>query len=347
MSPDHLVEPLGIRPQAAQVVPRFLMGALPMLAGRLHLHDGPRTSPFPSLVRLHPADRRRIGDHPAVSPLQSSMPLVERFMPVQVIHRQHACRHGGEGRLGQREGFRLVRLQRQHVVGLRGNDRGGQAALAAHRDDRPLRHHLLQQVGQGRDLVLVVRHLALPQGDSRLGRPGRDRVQRRYAVPPVVGAAGGLAVDGNLGGGQQRIRDQGVHPVLVTGGELLGIEQGEDAAEGVVGGDPMGEGQVGAEPRLLGPPPEGDGRPGIGASDGGGDRDDDDLREGMLKRAVDAGVMEINEDQETIGPIGTRHAGILYSHRERDDPRIMPRLCQADTIRIRDVRWPCDHTSSE
>ena len=71
-----------------------------------------------------------------------------------------------------------------------------------------------------------------------------------------------------------------------------GGEQAEDAAEGVVGGNAVGQTQEGLEPVLLGATVLGDVLPTIGSADDGADGDDHDVHEVVQSCAVDPWVFE-------------------------------------------------------
>ena len=79
--------------------------------------------------------------------------------------------------------------------------------------------------------------------------PGADQVDGALAPGGVERVAQGLAVDGDEPAAAGA--DYGAHPAheaLLEGG---GVEGGEDAAEGVVGGDAVGQVQEGLQPAPL------------------------------------------------------------------------------------------------
>ena len=93
---------------------------------------------------------------------------------------------------------------------------------------------LLQQEGDGRDLVglLLGRHLA--QGDPVLARPGADDVQRTQPVGRVVGPPARLAVDGDQAGRAALVGLQGVgDPVPEAPLKRLGLEGDEHPADAI------------------------------------------------------------------------------------------------------------------
>ena len=60
------------------------------------------------------------------------------------------------------------------------------------------RGELVEQDGDGRDLVGLFGHADLGQRQPRTGRVGRQHVQRLQPPARIAGAARGLAVDGDL-----------------------------------------------------------------------------------------------------------------------------------------------------
>src|ERR1043165_8322336 len=105
--------------------------------------------------------------------------------------------------------------------------------------------------------------------------PGADEVQGPLAAGRVEGAAQGLAVDGN----QAAIGrlDEGADPVEEALAEGGGVQAGEDPAEGVVGGDAVGQFQESLEPGELVVAVLLDIDPGVGAGDDGTDGEGDDI----------------------------------------------------------------------
>ena len=85
--------------------------------------------------------------------------------------------------------------------------------------------------------------------------PGASHIYLSKALPPVVGAAHALAVDGHdLAGGQFK----GIlHPVPKALLETGRIQPREDPSQGIVRGDPVRQLQEGAQPLLVEPAEEG------------------------------------------------------------------------------------------
>ena len=107
----------------------------------------------------------------------------------------------------------------------------------------------------------------------------------------VVGAAQRLAVDGDSLSAETV--GEVVDPAMQGGEELAGIEPGEDAGEGVVGGDAVLEGEMFGEPVLVGDSEAFDVGPGIGPGQGGGQRDEDDFAEVVIPASIEPGVGNI------------------------------------------------------
>ena len=111
----------------------------------------------------------------------------------------------------------------------------GDVALAAHRvdgHDGAFDGHHVEQLGDGDDLVGLLRHLDLAEHEPLTRREGGDHVDRRLAALLLAGAARGLAVDGDhlaLARAGQR-GDPGDEAAL----ERLGVERGEYVAEVIV-----------------------------------------------------------------------------------------------------------------
>ena len=204
----------------------------------------------------------------------------------------------------------LILLDGQDIVGLLLAHLRGDLLLTTHgvdRDDRPGQLQDLQQLGDGGDLVALVVHRDLAQDQAVLGGPGADQVQRRQVAGRVEGAPQGLAVDrhdlppGQLVEGP----DPGDEAVV----ELAGIEQLEDAGEGVVGRDAIGELQEGLQPLALGPAVGGDLDGGLAAGDGAAEGDDEDIDQAMLLiPSLTAGVGQVAEVVQDRGRGGTGHA---------------------------------------
>ena len=152
---------------------------------------------------------------------------------------------------------------------------------------------IFKSFGDGGDLVGLLVHGDLAQQEVVGRGPGVDQVQRRLALGPVEGAPEGLAVDGDdlpLGRLVQRLDPAEEAPL-----ELVGVEPREEAAEGVVRGDAVGQGQEGLQPVVLGLAEVLDVVPGVGPGDDGADGDGHDVEQFVEPGAVDAGVGQFGE----------------------------------------------------
>jgi len=122
---------------------------------------------------------------------------------------------------------------RQHIIAALIHDLSGDRALAierVHRDNRAFQRQQLQKFRNGGDLIGFAIDGELAQHKPLIGRPCADEMERRFLGGTVEGASQRLAVYGDnaldrLGEFPDEDKEAGV--------ELDGIEQAEDAAEGV------------------------------------------------------------------------------------------------------------------
>ena len=127
---------------------------------------------------------------------------------------------------------RLVVLDRQEVVGAAAADPLGRAGLGVHGvcgDQGPVQVHGGEQLGQGGDLVGLVRHSALPHDHS--ARPARGRQEVGGRVGAGAGPAHGLAVHGDhpaAADGAHARAQPGRHPRV----EVVGVHPLEHSADG-------------------------------------------------------------------------------------------------------------------
>jgi hypothetical protein len=98
----------------------------------------------------------------------------------------------------------LVALEREQVIGLVGDDLVGDVDLAAHSVDGDqgafellVLGELVEKLENGGDLVGLFRDAELRQGQPGGGGVGAQRVQGFQPLAMIVGAARGLAVDGD------------------------------------------------------------------------------------------------------------------------------------------------------
>jgi hypothetical protein len=130
---------------------------------------------------------------------------------------------------------RLVAFDGQHVVGLLLDDLLGDLGLAAHGVDshhRPGHFQQIEQLGDGSDLVALLRDGHLAQADLVGRRPGADQMEGRFAGRLVEALSQGLAIDGDhlADGDLVQFADPG-HQAAI---ELLGLEGPEDGVEAVM-----------------------------------------------------------------------------------------------------------------
>jgi hypothetical protein len=118
------------------------------------------------------------------------------------------------------------------------------------RDDGVLEREHGQEPRHRGDLVRLAVDRELPQDQPLLDRPGAHQMQRRGGSGPVEGAAWRLAVErhhaARAGPGEA------LHERQEAGPELRRVEQPEDAAEGVVAGNTVRQGQDLGQERPLG-----------------------------------------------------------------------------------------------
>lgn len=148
---------------------------------------------------------------------------------------------------------RLIVFEGEHMIGSARHDPGRARRLAAQRvdgDDATGKRQGLQQRRNRGELVGFAVHGDLPQHQPVRAGPGADQMQRSRALGPVMAAAPRLAVEGD----HLLVRRgrQSPPPAEQRGLEGDRIERGEDAAEGVVGGNAIGQGEKGAPPVRLG-----------------------------------------------------------------------------------------------
>ena len=189
------------------------------------------------------------------------------------------------------------------------DDLFGDGLLAAHGVDghqRPLQVQQLQQLRDGRDLVGLLGHGLLAQAQVAPDGPGTDQVQRRLAPLAVVRPAQGLAVDGDV----LEIQGPGDlgHPGGEAGLEPFRVECGEEAAEGVVGGDAVGQAEEAFEPVVFGGAVLVDIDPGVGPANDGTDGEGDDVEQVVQAGTLQAGVGQSPEMGQQRAELSCGHA---------------------------------------
>ena len=123
------------------------------------------------------------------------------------------------------------------------DDLGGDFDLTTHGVDGDegafelfLLGQMIEQDGDSRDLVGLLRHADLRQRQMGVGRVGAERVQRFEALSFVVRAERGLAVDGDE---DVPTRPQRVNPILEASCECLRIDPVHQRAQPALAGDPI------------------------------------------------------------------------------------------------------------
>src|ERR1700688_4250905 len=102
-------------------------------------------------------------------------------------------------------------------------------------------------------------------------------MQGCLARGPIKGTPHRFAVDGNPL--QTKAVTQCIDPMLEALMKGAGVQQAEDAAKGIVGGNAVGQRQKGLEPGSFGAAVLGDVLPAVRTADDGTDGDDDDVHE--------------------------------------------------------------------
>ena len=140
---------------------------------------------------------------------------------------------------------RLIALQRQQEIGLVRDDLGGDLDLTAHGVDGdegafelPRLGELVEQIGDGGDLVGLLGHAELRQRQPGVGRVGAERMQGLEPLALVVGAARGLAVDGDE---VVPARPQRRDPAVETAPEQDRIDPVDQVAQPAFAGNSMME----------------------------------------------------------------------------------------------------------
>jgi hypothetical protein len=216
----------------------------------------------------------------------------------------------------------LVVFQSQQVVAAARHDLPGDFLLAAHGVDRnqcPAQFQHGKQPGDGGDLVAFIPHGHLAQAQAVTARPGADQVQAG-----AVGASGtayGLAVDGDMA--EAQFTTDGVDPGGETALESVRVQRGEDAVEGVVRGDAMGQAQAqGAQPRFLGASEDDDIDPGIAGRQYSSQGDEENVSKQMVvTKGRVSGIGQIPEVMGKVqGDVGSGGHGSVSDEATGDTP---------------------------
>jgi hypothetical protein len=140
----------------------------------------------------------------------------------------------------------------ENIIGLCADNRLGDFFLTPHgvnRDHGSPQVQDLYQFQNGGDLIGLVRGLELTHNQAEIRDPGADQVDAGVAPGLVAGAAQSFSIDGK--GFSLKRCGKLPHPAGEEVREPLGIEPGEETAEGVVGGDAVGQFQEFLEPVRL------------------------------------------------------------------------------------------------
>ena len=248
MTSDCHRNALGAGRQAADVVHALGTGAL---GHRSHpLDDGKAGHVLPGLGLVEPSGRviRRTASH-----------LDPSVAGARALVRRTRCQRTARIDLGEHdrvEQLRVVVFHAQHVVGASLANRAGDLGLRPHRIDgddaaRDIEH--LEQFGNRRDLVGLLRRCRLAQHHAHVGRKRADQMQRRSGRL-ARGASARLPIDRDDLVFAQR-RDDASYPGAKGLFELLRIEQREHALEGIGRGHAIVEPQKALQPRHFGTPP--------------------------------------------------------------------------------------------
>src|SRR4051812_25318086 len=305
--PDGPAEPDGIGLGAGQEVADLARGreAAPAVAADgLDREHGPHVRPVPQArqgVELA-ADEHAPARQAAVAGVGA------------VVRRQVVGRAAGEAPLvepGARRGgeLLLVGLEADQVVGVPGADLAGDPLLAeagVQGDQAARQVEPVEQRRHGGALARAGRHGRLAERDPVPGGVGADQLQRAPALPAVAGVPQGLAVDRDLPRpvrlGLVRREDR-ADPGEEDALERVRVDQHEDAAEGVVRGDAVRQGEEAPEPGLLAAAAVGHVLEALGLTEHRADGDDQDVDQPVLDPARVARVLDGSES----GDQGVEH----------------------------------------
>jgi len=103
---------------------------------------------------------------------------------------------------------------------------------------------MIEQFGNGGDLIGFLGHAQLRQREACVGRVGAERVQRLQSFALVACAARGFAIDGDE---VVPPRPQRLDPALETAPEQHGIDAVDQSAQPALAGNPVMEGREPAQ----------------------------------------------------------------------------------------------------
>ena len=122
------------------------------------------------------------------------------------------------------------------------------------------------------------------------------------ALPRIEGGAQRLAINGDDLAAQRAA--QALRPAQEGVQEALRVECGEEAVEGVVAGDAVGQLQEGAQPRLLGVAEKFHVLETLGPAEQRAEGDEEDVLKLVQPGALHARVGEFAQDVEEVGTQG-------------------------------------------
>jgi len=196
----------------------------------------------------------------------------------------------------------VVPLQRQHVVRFTPDDLFGDPLLGPHgvdRDDPASDVDLLEQLGDGGDLVGFRRAERLPQGQSLFAGPGGDHMERPKVMGRIMTPSSRLAIKSDDRPFQTRRRyglvAEALDPGVEAGLESLGLEDHQEAAEDVLAGNAARQVQEAFQEFLLILGPAGDGGGSCGAGEYGQHGDDQNAGQGVSSIDMRTGIFQAGE----------------------------------------------------
>ena len=151
---------------------------------------------------------------------------------------------------------------------------------------------IVDELGNGDDLVGLLRHAALRQHQSGGGSVGAERMQGLGALALIVRAPRGLAVDGDEVG---TVRPHLGHPALEATLEQDRIDPVEQDAQPALAGDAVVEGREAAQELQVMPAPGGDVVEVVAGGDGAADHQQQDLAQRIHHPPGLARVLELGK----------------------------------------------------
>src|ERR1700722_1531087 len=240
---------------------------------------------------IRPGGKLRIDDDVIVPQLLATVPTVFGLIAV-VLHLFKVVL----GRLRKalfdfgQQGW-LILFDREHVVAAAFDDLRGNLLLTAHRVDGhqgAVNVQEFQQLGNRRNFIGLLLHRHLAQAQRIRRGPGADDVQGLQTAD--AGATQRLAIDGNRR--QAKCLMQGIHPGAEASLKPLRTQTLKHTLKGVMRRNAVGQTQEFLEPILAALAKSHDLLPIIAATDGGTERDRDDVQQQMLAAANAARIFE-------------------------------------------------------